>query len=85
MCPPKVSLLDTELEILVVTPETSNGGHTTVDATAIVIGSQSSSSHARSALPNAPVIDRPAESSPARPRRAAATVLRRFAARLDPA
>jgi hypothetical protein len=55
-----------------------------VDATHIVIGSQSSSSHARSALPHAPVIQRQVESRPARPKRAAATVLRRFAARLDP-
>jgi hypothetical protein len=55
-----------------------------MDATAIVIGSQSRSSHARSALPGAPVIQPPVESRPARPKRAAATVLRRFAARLDP-
>jgi hypothetical protein len=55
-----------------------------MDPTAIVIGSRSSSGHARSALPDAPVIQRPVESRPARPKRAAATVLRRFAARLDP-
>jgi hypothetical protein len=55
-----------------------------MDPTAIVVGSQSSSSHARSALPDAPVIKRAVESRPARPKRAAATVLRRFAARLDP-
>jgi hypothetical protein len=66
-----------------VTTKNQNGGNT-VDATHIVIGSQSSSSHARSALPHAPVIQRQVKSRPARPKRAAATVLRRFAARLDP-
>jgi hypothetical protein len=55
-----------------------------VDPTAIVIGSQSCASHARSALPGAPRVERPVESRPARPKRAAATALRRFAARLDP-
>ena len=55
-----------------------------MDATHIVIGSRASASHARSALPHAPVIERRVESRPARPKRAAATVLRRFAARLDP-
>lgn len=55
-----------------------------MDPTAIVIGSQSCSSHARSALPGAPTVERPLERRPARPKRVAATVLRRFAARLDP-
>ena len=55
-----------------------------MDLTPIVIGSRTCSSQSRSALPGAPVIARPAESRPARPKRAAATVLRRFAARLDP-
>jgi hypothetical protein len=55
-----------------------------VDATHIVIGSQANASHARSALPHAPVIQRQVKSRPARPKRAAATALRRFAARLDP-
>jgi hypothetical protein len=66
-----------------VTPKNQNGGNT-VDATHIVIGSQVNASRARSALPHAPVIERQVESRPARPKRAAATVLRRFAARLDP-
>ena len=55
-----------------------------MDPTAIVVGSQSCSSHARSALPSAPVVERREEPRPARPKRAAATVLRRFAAKLDP-
>jgi hypothetical protein len=55
-----------------------------MDATPIVVASQSRSSYARSALPGAPVVERREESRPARPKRAAATVLRRFAARLDP-
>ena len=55
-----------------------------MDPTAIVVGSRSCSSHARSALPSAPVVDKPEQPRPARPKRAAATVLRRFAARLDP-
>jgi hypothetical protein len=66
-----------------VTLKHQNGGNT-VDATHIVIGSRANASHARSALPHAPVIQRQVESRPARPKRAAATVLRRFAARLDP-
>jgi hypothetical protein len=66
-----------------VTPKNQNGGNT-MDATLIVIGSRANASHARSALPHAPVIERQLESRPARPKRAAATVLRRFAARLDP-
>jgi hypothetical protein len=61
-----------------------NGGHTTVDLTAIVIGSQSSSSHARSGLPDAPVVERPVASRPARPRSATAALLMRMAVRLDP-
>jgi hypothetical protein len=65
-----------------VTPKNQNGGNT-VDATLIVIGSRANGSHARSALPHAPVIERQVESRPARPKRVAATVLRRFAARLD--
>jgi hypothetical protein len=67
-----------------VTPKMSNGGHTTVDLTAILIGSQRSTSHARSALPGAPVVERQEKTPATRPKRAAASVLRRFAARLDP-
>lgn len=67
-----------------MTLETLNGGHTTVDLTAIVIGSQSSSSHARSGLPDAPVVERPVASRPARPRSATAALLMRMAVRLDP-
>ena len=66
-----------------MTPKNHNGGNT-VDATHIVIGSLANASHARSALPHAPVIERQVESRPVRPKRAAASVLRRFAARLDP-
>jgi hypothetical protein len=55
-----------------------------MDPTAIVIGSQSSSSHARSALPDAPVVERSVETRPARPRSATAAVLMRVAVRLDP-
>jgi hypothetical protein len=55
-----------------------------VDPTALVVASQSRTSHARSALPHARVIDLPAQSRPARPKSAAAALLRRFAARLDP-
>lgn len=56
-----------------------------MDLTPIVIGSQSCSSHARSALPSAPVVEKPEEvARPVHPKRAAATLLRRFAARLDP-
>ena len=54
-----------------------------MDPTAVVVASQSSSSHARSALPGAPVIES-AESRRARPRSATAALLRRMAARLDP-
>jgi hypothetical protein len=51
----------------------------------VVIASQSARSHARSALPGAPVVEgRVRVTRPARPKRAAATLLRRFAARLDP-
>jgi hypothetical protein len=51
----------------------------------VVLASQRSTSHARSALPGAPVLEKPEEvRRPARPKRAAATLLRRFAARLDP-
>ena len=56
----------------------------TVDVTAIVIGSQTSSRYARSALPQAAVIATQRKTRPARPKRAAATALRRFATRLDP-
>jgi len=62
----------------------SNGGHATVDLTAIVIGSQCRSSHARSGLPDAPVVERPVASRPARPRSATAALLMRMAVRLDP-
>jgi hypothetical protein len=62
----------------------SNGGHRMIDPTPILVASHSSSDHARSALPGAPVIERPAEAQPLRPKRAAATLLRRVAARLDP-
>ena len=55
-----------------------------MDLTAIVIGSQSSSSHARSALPDAPVVERPLMTRPARPRSATAALLMRVAVRLDP-
>ena len=55
-----------------------------MDLTALVIGSQSCASHARSALPAAPVVEKRERPQPARPKRAAATALRRFAARLDP-
>jgi len=55
-----------------------------MDPTAVILASQSCTSHARSALPGAPVTEKPEETRPARPKRAAATVLRRFAARLDP-
>jgi hypothetical protein len=56
-----------------------------MDPTAIVVGSQSCSSRARSALPDAPVVEKREEvRRPARPKRAAAGFLRRFAARLDP-
>jgi hypothetical protein len=51
----------------------------------IVIASRHSASYARSALPGAPVVERHDEvRRPARPKRAAATLMRRFAARLDP-
>jgi hypothetical protein len=50
----------------------------------VVIASQRAASDARSALPAAPVIEKHDEPQPARPKRAAATLLRRFAARLDP-
>ena len=55
-----------------------------MDPTAIVVASLSSTSDARSALPGAPVTAEPASSRPARPKSAAAALLRRFAARLDP-
>jgi hypothetical protein len=56
-----------------------------MDPTAIVVGSQSCLSHAQSALPGAPLVQPRAAKRPARPRRAAAGLLRRFAVRLDPA
>jgi hypothetical protein len=56
MCPPKWSLQDTQLEILYVTPKQQNGGHSKMDPTAVIVASQSCSDHARSALPNAPVV-----------------------------
>jgi hypothetical protein len=55
-----------------------------VDPLAVVVASQRSTNHARSALPAAPVIEQRKQMEPARPRRAAATVLRRLAVRLDP-
>jgi hypothetical protein len=55
-----------------------------VDPTAIVVAAQSSTSHARSALPGAPVTAESATSRPARPKSVAAALLRRFAARLAP-
>jgi hypothetical protein len=56
-----------------------------MDALGVVIGSQRSASHVRSALPNAPVAEKPEQvRRPVRPKRVAATLLRRFAARLDP-
>jgi hypothetical protein len=55
-----------------------------IDPTPILVASHSCADHARSALPGAPVIERPAETQPVRPKRAAATLLRRAAARLDP-
>jgi hypothetical protein len=55
-----------------------------MDPTAVVVASQSCRSHAQSALPGAPVLQLRAERRPARPRRAAAGLLRRFAVRLDP-
>jgi hypothetical protein len=56
-----------------------------VDPTAIVVASQSSASPARSALPDAPVVESPgAARRPARRKAVAATLLRRLAARLDP-
>jgi hypothetical protein len=54
-----------------------------MDPTTIVIGSQSSARQAGSALPDAPVIERPIESRRARPKRAAATFLRRLADRIE--
>ena len=55
-----------------------------MDPTAVVVGSQTCLSHAQSALPSAPVVQPRAEKRRARPRRAAAGLLRRFAFRLDP-
>jgi hypothetical protein len=55
-----------------------------MDTTAIFIAAQSRSSQARSALPDAPVVDRSAENRPARTRSAAAALLMRMAVRLDP-
>jgi hypothetical protein len=55
-----------------------------MDATAVVVASMCSSSHARSALPGAPVVEQRAGKRRARPRRAAAGLLRRVAVRLDP-
>jgi hypothetical protein len=56
----------------------------TVDPIAVVVASQRSTNHARSALPAAPVIEEGKQTAPARPRRAAAAALRRLAVRLDP-
>jgi hypothetical protein len=55
-----------------------------LDPTAIVVASRPSASRARSALPEAPVTSEPARGRPARPKSAAAALLRHFAARLDP-
>jgi hypothetical protein len=55
-----------------------------MDPTAVVVASQSSRSQAQSALPGAPVVEPRAEKRRARPRRAAAGLLRRSAIRLDP-
>jgi hypothetical protein len=49
-----------------------------VDPTPVIIASRTSSPHARSALPNAPVLEAPAPS-----KRATATLLRRLADRID--
>jgi len=56
-----------------VTPKTMNGGHTLMNPLAVVIASQCAASHARSALPRAPMIEQPA-----------ATLVRRVADRLGP-
>jgi hypothetical protein len=55
-----------------------------VDALPVVIASQRSTTHTQSALPAAPVIEKTLKSRPARPKRAAASLLRRLAVRLDP-
>jgi len=55
-----------------------------MDPTAVVVASQSCLSHAHSALPGAPVLQPRAERRRARPRRAAAGLLKRAAVRLDP-
>ena len=55
-----------------------------MDPTAVVVASQSCLSHARSALPGAPLVQPRAPKPRARPRRAAVGLLRRFAVRLDP-
>ena len=55
-----------------------------MDPTAVVVASQSCLSHAQSALPSAPVLQPRAERRRARPRRAAAGLLKRAAVRLDP-
>jgi hypothetical protein len=55
-----------------------------MDTTAVFIAAQSRSSHARSALPDAPVVESPAASRPTRARTASAALLMRMAVRLDP-
>ena len=55
-----------------------------MDSTAIFIAAQSRSSHARSALPDAPVVESSAARRPARARSASAALLMRLAVRLDP-
>jgi hypothetical protein len=55
-----------------------------MDTTAVFIAAQTKSSHARSALPDAPVVERPAATRPARARTASAALLMRMAVRLDP-
>jgi hypothetical protein len=56
-----------------------------MDTTAVFIAAQTRSSHARSALPGAPVLEIPAASRrPARARTASASLLMRMAVKLDP-
>jgi hypothetical protein len=54
-----------------------------VDLTPVIIASRTSSSHARSALPDAPVSDLATSAAPAPSKRATATLLRRLADRID--
>jgi hypothetical protein len=49
---------------------------------AVVVASQRATSHARSALPHAPVLEQPAGARPARPKQAPAALLRRVTLRL---